>query len=122
MLIIIFHVLEPIRLKRCRCWPKPHTCFVNSNEVWTCQPGTHIDEQTVCCKVKETNQEQERCASERRKKTYFRVKALPDIPQVLKHKLRWLRNKRLGRFVTYVCIFYIFIYINISDNSDMFPS
>ena len=113
----MFYVLEPKQLKACRCWPKPHTCLMSSNEVVTCTPGKQIDERTVCCKVKEVKQEQEVRESEQRKKRAKQVKTLPGKLSNLKHKLRWLRHKRLGRFVALAYMFIvIFIYIEMNDS------
>ena len=95
-----FHVLDSKRLKSCRCWPKPHACLLSSNEVVTCTPGKQIDTRTVCCKVKESKQEQAVRESEMIKKER-RISNLPDKHFVLNHKLRWLRNKRLGQFVAF---------------------
>ena len=95
-----FHVLDSKRLKSCRCWLKPHACLLSSNEVVTCTPGKQIDTRTVCCKVKESKQEQAVRESEMIKKER-RISNLPDKHFVLNHKLRWLRNKRLGQFVAF---------------------
>jgi len=82
-----------------------------SNEVVTCTPGKPKDKKTVCCKVKESKQEQAVRESEKNKKER-RTKNLPGQHSDLKHMRRWLRSRRLGRFVASTLTFYIHIHIN----------
>jgi len=94
----LFLILEPKRHGSCRCWLKPHTCALFSNEVVTCTPGKPKDGRTICCKVKDSRREEEVRISERRKKA-IKASNLPGYISEFRHKMRWIRHVRLGRFV-----------------------
>ena len=90
----------------------------------TCTPGKAIDDMAVCCKVREPKQReqsenQQKHAARREVQLVRQIEKanperrssnLPSKHSNMKQRLRWLKNRRLGRFVVHSSYFVLFVY------------